>query len=84
MLKKKKLRDLPYLITTIRNRFVDLYRRERLVVMHPLDDVTEAELASSTEAPLDEAILRAHGTTQPSWPMGAVSAAVWGCFWRSP
>ena len=56
VLKKKKLRELPYLIATIRNRFVDLYRRERLVVMHPLDEVTEAEL-DVEEAPLDGAML---------------------------
>jgi len=65
VLKKKKLRELPYLITTIRNRFVDLYRRDRLVVMHPLDDVAP-EVLDVEEAPLDEVLLEeALGTLRP-------------------
>ena len=34
-------RSAAYLFTTIRNRFIDLYRRERLVVMQPLDETGE-------------------------------------------
>ena len=35
-----------YLFTTLRNRFIDLYRRERLVVMQPLEETgDEAMLA---------------------------------------
>jgi len=65
VLKKKKLRELPYLITTIRNRFVDLYRRDRLVVMQPLDDVAP-EILDVEEAPLDEVLLEeALGTLRP-------------------
>jgi len=65
LLRKNKLREVPYLIATIRNRFIDLYRRERLVVMHPLDDQTDAALETE-DAPLDEAILEeALGSLRP-------------------
>ncbi len=33
-----------YLFTTIRNRFIDQYRRERLVVIEPLDDADRGDV----------------------------------------
>ena len=39
LLRRGAERKVGYLIATIRNRFIDLYRRERLVVMGPLDEV---------------------------------------------
>ena len=58
VLKKRKLQEAPYLIATIRNRFVDLYRRDRLVVMHPLDDYEE-EAVDVDDAPVDAERLEA-------------------------
>jgi RNA polymerase sigma-70 factor (ECF subfamily) len=50
VLKKGEVENLGYLIATIRNRFIDLHRRERLVVMQPLDDIGE-EALSALDAP---------------------------------
>ena len=36
-------RTAPYLMTAIRNRFIDLHRRERLLVMQPLDEGAAGE-----------------------------------------
>ncbi len=46
LLRRGPLRGVGYLITTIRNRFIDLYRRERLVVMTPIDEVGEDALGA--------------------------------------
>jgi len=65
LLKKRKLDEIPYLIATIRNRFVDLYRRDRLVVMHPLDDMAE-QAVDAADSPVDEEYLEeALGTLRP-------------------
>ena len=57
ILRRNGPRTLPYLITTIRHRFIDLYRRERLVVMQSLDETPEDELG--LDAP-DKSIDAAH------------------------
>ena len=62
-------RNVGYLITTIRNRFIDLYRRERLVAMTPLDDIGEDALAALDRP--DPSIDREHleqalGTLRPA------------------
>jgi len=65
LLRKRKLAEPAYLIATIRNRFVDLYRRERLIVMHPLDD-REEEAADSNDSPIDAEFLeQALGSLRP-------------------
>jgi RNA polymerase sigma-70 factor (ECF subfamily) len=40
-----------YLMRAIRTRFIDLYRRERLVVMHALDDVPEPVAYAAFDEP---------------------------------
>jgi RNA polymerase sigma-70 factor (ECF subfamily) len=50
VLRRRPLDNAGYLLTTIRNRFIDLYRRERLVVMHPLDESSEDALEQLDEA----------------------------------
>ncbi len=50
ILRRKQLDNVGYLLTTIRNRFIDLYRRERLVVMLPLDESNE-EVLETIDAP---------------------------------
>ena len=68
VLRRRPLNEAGYLLTTIRNRFIDLYRRERLVVMQPLDESgDEALLALDTPDPtLDPELLeQALGTLRP-------------------
>ncbi len=59
-----------YLITAIRNRFIDLRRRDRLVVMRALDDVPEPAVYAGFDEPAgdvdDKRLVRALATLRPS------------------
>lgn len=68
-----------YLLATIRNRFIDLYRRERLVVMEPLDETGEDALASldAPDSAVDpERLEEALGTLRPQEREALYLAAV--------
>jgi len=43
-----------YLMKAIRSRFIDLHRRERLVVMHALDDVPEPTIYAGFDGPASD------------------------------
>jgi len=42
-----------YLVRTIRNRFIDSFRRDQIVVMQSLDDVDEGTALAALDQPLD-------------------------------
>ncbi|MDH3591231.1 MAG: RNA polymerase sigma factor [Planctomycetota bacterium] len=46
VMRRRPVQHVGYLLRAIRNRFIDLYRRERLIVLQPLDAVGEEALAA--------------------------------------
>ena len=49
MLKANGEQSKPYLFTAIRSRFLNLYKKEKLVPLIPLDDIAETRDASTEE-----------------------------------